>query len=122
MIFFFILLVVSFGGIAVLYLRRRADCEELSYTIAGEHTRYPALFIYFMESAVDGIALIWRTYVWGHILRFTEKRLRWIRIIILKMERFLFRATHRLRNAVQQHENGVAQSENGDSDNNNKKQ
>lgn len=120
MTFFFVLLVGSFAGIAVLYVRHRADLDDTSPPISGQGTSYPALFVCFMESIVEGVVMLWRTYVWGHVLRFTEKRLRWIRIIILKIERLLFRATHRLRNAVQQHENGVTQSENGNSDTNNK--
>ncbi|HEY4497374.1 MAG TPA: hypothetical protein VJC20_01290 [Candidatus Paceibacterota bacterium] len=122
MTFFLIILVVSCGGIAALYLRHRADCEEISRSrlISGQGISYFALFVYCMESIVEGVFLVWRTYVWGHVLRFTEKRLRWVRIIILKIERLLFRATHRLRNAVQQHENGVMQNENGEQDSNNK--
>ena len=108
MTLFLILLIGSAGGIAWLYLRHRADLNDASLTI-DRSTSYPALFIYFMNGAAEGIVILWRTYVLGHILRFTEKRLRWIRIVILKIERLLFRATHRLRNAVQKHENDVKQ-------------
>ena len=114
---FLILLIGSFGGVAALYLRHRADLRKISITVGETNNSYPALFVYFMESVVEGVIALWRTYVWGHVLRFTEKRLRWVRIMILKIERLLFRATHHVRNAAQQNENDTAQNENGNSNN-----
>ncbi len=103
MIAYAILFAASVAGIAVLAYWHR---QELFYSEAGFAGEREPSFAVFMDGVWRMLASFWHTHFRESILLFIEKRLRWTRIIVLKIERFLFRTTHRIRGISERGQNG----------------
>jgi len=103
MIIYFLFLAVSALGIFMLYRKYERD---LAFIAADDKIRNKHFFAVAMNSIKDQTVAMWRMYVLNYTLRFTEKRLRVVRIIILKIERFLFRAAHAMHRIAEKHSNG----------------
>lgn len=98
MIFYIIIFIASVIGVAFITMRHWRDLSERYESFAIEH---PATFAYFMRDVAQEFHDLWSAHLRERILLSVEKRLRWIRIFVLKVEHFLFRATHRVRDASQ---------------------
>ncbi|MEK9175323.1 MAG: hypothetical protein AAB795_01890 [Patescibacteria group bacterium] len=80
--------------------------NELTERYETFFTEYPANFSHFMNDISKEFREIWNIHMRDQILLFIEKRLRWFRIIALRIEHLLFRATHHVRDASNR--NGVS--------------
>jgi|SRR3989344_5594294 len=96
MIFYITLFFISLAGAAYIVLRHKKQLSEQYDVFSAEH---PATFAYFMNDIAKELHGVWDVHMRDQALLFVEKRLRWVRIMVLKIERFLFRATHHVRNA-----------------------
>lgn len=96
MIFYITLFFVSLAGALHVILRRKKQLLDQYDVFAAEH---PATFAYFMDDIAKELRGIWNMHMRDQALLFIEKRLRWVRIMVLKVERFLYQATHHVRNA-----------------------
>ncbi len=94
MIFFIIFGLIGFGGVGYVITRHRADLAL--YANQTEHT---PTFAHFMDDMIRVFGSLWHTHMREQLLVFTEKQLRWVRILVLRVERLLFHATHRVRDA-----------------------
>ena len=94
MIFYIIVAILFFGSAGFIVARHRLELNE--YGLRAQH---PPTFAHFMEDFVHELYALWRSHLREQILIFTEKQLRLIRILVLRVERVLFHATHRVRGA-----------------------
>ena len=102
MITFIIFALFCWGATGVVVFRRRFALRSYAADAQDEPT-----FAHFMEDCIHQIGVLWHSYIREHILLFTEKQLRWVRILVLKVERILFHATHRVRGASVRNGNGA---------------
>lgn len=109
MLIYLILFFISLGGIGIIILKHKKE-----FVVAVDHyeqTQNNANFAAFMEKLQARIVSLWYLYLHSAFCLFIEKRLRWVRILVLKIEHFLFRALHRVR--------GIAEYGNGNGGNSN---
>lgn len=104
MIFYIILFLLSLAGLFYFIFRYRNELTEQYEVFLMDH---PANFAHFMTDISNEFYGIWNTHLRGQLLLFIEKRLRWFRIILLRIEHFLFRATHRVRDASNRNTNST---------------
>lgn len=96
MIFYIVLFILSFAGALYIVFKHKQELSEQYNIFLAEH---PANFAHFMSDISTELHGMWDVHMRDQILLLVEKRLRWFRIIVLRVERLLFRATHRVRNA-----------------------
>jgi len=93
MIIYFIILILSFGGISVIAIRHREDILEFKFAL-------------FMDGMLEMLSGWWYGDAHSYFLKALEKALRRFRIWTLKMESFLFRKVHAVRGISERKENG----------------
>lgn len=103
MIFFVFLALLSFGGTVFLVMRHRSALGAYAQEAQDTPT-----FALFMKTCVFKLNTWWYNEMREYMLLFTEKQLRWVRILVLKIERLLFHAAHRVRGASARNGNSVA--------------
>lgn len=96
MIFYILIFLLSFGGALYIILRHKHELSEQYKIFLAEH---PANFAHFMSDILIKLRGLWDDHMRNQILLFVEKRLRWFRILVLRIEHLLFKATHRVRDA-----------------------
>ena len=96
MIFYILLFFVSFGGALYIIFQHKHELEERYEIFSAEH---PSNFAHFMSDISTELHGMWDVHMRDQILLLVEKRLRRFRIIVLRVEHLLFRATHHVRNA-----------------------
>ena len=84
----FFLFFLSLSGICILFWYHRDAVFALDVKPS---------FRILMDSIKDHIWRSWDEYMRDKLLLFLEKQLRWTRILVLKIERHLFRITHKVR-------------------------
>ena len=93
MIIYFIILILSLGGISVIAIRHREDILELK-------------FAFFMDGLMEKISEWWYGEAHSYFLKLLEKTLQRFRMWALKTESFLFRKVHAVRGISERKENG----------------
>lgn len=93
MFIYFIILVLSFGGISIIAIRHREFIMEFRFAL-------------FMDWVFDKLSEWWYGEAHSYFLKLLEKALRRFRIWTLKMESFLFRKVHAVRGISERKENG----------------
>lgn len=96
MIFYVLLFILSCIGSIVIVIHHKDELVTQYEVFLAEH---PANFAYFMTEVSSKFYMIWNTHLRNQLLLFIEKRLRWFRIVVLRAEHLLSRATHRVRDA-----------------------
>ncbi|MEK7559741.1 MAG: hypothetical protein AAB522_00355 [Patescibacteria group bacterium] len=92
MIVYFLIFILSTGGISVLALRRKEEIAQFNFAT-------------FMDNIVSKILEWWYSEAHSYFLKILEKYLRKSRIWVLKMESFLFRKARAIRNISEKNEN-----------------
>ena len=93
MIIYFIILILSLGGISVIAVRHREDILEFR-------------FAFFMNGMLDKLLQWWYGEAHSYFLKLLEKTLQRFRMWALKTESFLFRKVHAVRGISERKENG----------------
>lgn len=76
----------------MIAVRHREDIAEFRFAL-------------FMENALEKFAQWWYSEAHGYFLKVLEKLLRRSRILVLKVENFLFRKVHAVRGISERNEN-----------------
>lgn len=93
MIFYSLILVLSLGGVITIVRINRDEFEAFN-------------FADFMDRVVLEIRGFWNENLHESFFLFLEKRLRGARVVVLKAETKLFRASNRLRGIKDKNGNG----------------
>ena len=93
MLIYFFIFFVSMGGILVIVLRHREEIAEFHFAT-------------FMESITAKFVKWWHEEANSYFLKVLERFLRKSRILVLKIESFLFRKAHAIRGISERNGNG----------------
>jgi|SRR3989344_532504 len=93
MLVYFFIFFVSMGGISVIALRHREEIVEFHFAT-------------FMENITAKIVEWWYSEAHSYFLKVLERFLRKSRILVLKVESFLFRKAHAIRGISERNGNG----------------
>lgn len=92
MLIYFIIFVLSAGGIFVIVIRHKDKISEF-------------YFATFMKSLVNRFLDWWYKEAHSYFLKLLEKYLRKSRILVLRIESFLFRKVHAVRDISERNGN-----------------
>ena len=93
MIVYFVIFILSIGGISVIAMRHKNDVIEFRFAL-------------FMENVISRASEWWYSKAHAYFLKVLEKFLRKSRILVLKIENFLFRKARVVRGISERNENG----------------
>lgn len=95
MIIYFLIFIISVGGISAITLRHKEEITEFRFAL-------------FMESALGELSHWWYNEAHAYFFRVLEKLLRRSRIWVLKVESFLLRKAHAVRSISERNGNGYS--------------
>lgn len=98
MIVYFFIFIVSLSGISVIALRHREKMAEFSFAV-------------FMGNFETKFVEWWYSKAHSYFFKILERFLRKSRILVLKIESFLFRKARAVRGISERNENGNGHSE-----------
>ena len=93
MIIYFFIFAVSMGGISVIALKHKEEVSKFHFAV-------------FMEELVEQFRQWWYSEAHPYFLKLLERFLRKTRILVLKIESFLFRKARAVRGISERNGNG----------------